>query len=367
MLIVTCRLFSIIAFFLSFAGTFPVAGLVEAASISNASPSYYLTAVASSDGKKLIGVGERGIITLSEDGGSTWHIAENAGQDTLTDVVFTDADKVWVVGHAGTLLSSVDAGGSWKTVLQGSKVSELALAEAQRIKDTAVSDEQHQLAANLQANAQRMIESGSSEPLFSLLFTDELHGYAVGAYGVVLRTDDGGHTWKAWLGHVDNPQKLHIYAIAQAQGGIYLVGEQGFIARSTNDGDHFSRLETDFSGSFFTIAAAADKSLYVAGLEGVVIRSTDNGSTWAAVEVATKQSWVASEAMPDGSVILANANGGFFRSVTGHKFSTLSVSQDDGLCGFKTLSNGTVITAGPRGISTKSLNLSGSASTEVNQ
>lgn len=363
----TCRLFSNIVFSLSFAGIFPVAGFVEAASPSNASPSYYLTAIASSDGKKLVSVGERGIITLSEDGGATWRTADNTGQDTLTDVVFIDADRVWVVGHAGTLLSSVDAGGSWRTVLQGSKVSELVLVEALRIKDTAVSGEQHQLGEDLQANAQRMIESGSSEPLFSLLFTDELHGYAVGAYGVVLRTDDGGRTWKAWLSHVDNPQKLHIYAIAQAQGGIYLVGEQGFIARSTNDGDHFSRLETDFSGSFFTIAAAADKSLYVAGLEGVVIRSTDNGSTWAPVEVATKQSWVASEAMSDGTVILANANGGFFRSVTGNRFSTLSVSQEGGLSGFKTLSNGAVITAGPRGISTKSLNLSGSDSTEVSQ
>lgn len=365
-LIVIHRMLSFISFFALIGGVFPLAiGLVDAASRNNDPHSYYLTSIAYSGGKKLISVGERGVIMLSDDSGSTWHFAKSLGEDTLTGVVFADPDRVWIVGHAGTLMRSNDAGESWVSVFQGTKVAELALIEAQRINASATGDKQRQLAERLQGNAQRMIDSGSSEPLFSLLFTDVLHGFAVGAYGVVLRTDDGGKTWNAWLSHVENPRQLHIYAIAKVDGVIYLAGEQGFIARSTDGGEHFSRLETEFSGSFFTVTGASDQSIYAAGLEGVVIRSTNKGDSWTAIEGSTKQSWVASEATSDGAVILANASGGFFRAAAGTALTALTVFQDGGLSGFITLPDGTIVVAGPRGISNKPVHLSGSVTSEI--
>jgi photosystem II stability/assembly factor-like uncharacterized protein len=36
------------------------------------------------------------------------------------------------------------------------------------------------------------LESGTSNPLFSIFFPDANTGYAVGRYGTILKTDDGG-------------------------------------------------------------------------------------------------------------------------------------------------------------------------------
>jgi len=339
-------------------------GVAHAAANGSIATSHYLTAIERA-GNRLIAVGERGVILLSDDNGATWRRVESGMDVTLTGLWSVDLQQIWAVGHEGTLLRSEDAGEHWTPVLQRSAVANLTLDEARRLKASPVSADAQALVDALERNAERMHETDSSEPLFSVMFTDPQHGFAVGAYGVVLQTNDAGRTWNAWLGHVENPRNLHLYAITQVNGVIYVAGEQGFLAKSTDQGEHFAKVDTGFSGSFFTLSSDANGAIYAGGLEGVAIRSADQGMTWQALSGAPKQSWVASRKGPDGTLIFANANGGLFQIQQATTFTALAYPKSGALSDFTYSSKGAVIAVGPAGTTHPLISVSDTAVLEA--
>ena len=108
-------------------------------------------------GTRLVAVGERGHVLLSDDQGATWRQAKSVPTRVmLTAVFFADAEYGWAVGHDETILNTVDGGETWTR-------SHFA-PEAQ-------------------------------QPLLDLWFANRVSGIAVGAYGAYFTTNDGGSTW----------------------------------------------------------------------------------------------------------------------------------------------------------------------------
>ncbi|MBI3367277.1 MAG: glycosyl hydrolase, partial [Burkholderiales bacterium] len=64
-------------------------------------------------GQRLVAVGERGTVLLSDDGGASWRQAPVPVQVTLTSVRFIDPRTGWAAGHGGVILRSDDGGQSW--------------------------------------------------------------------------------------------------------------------------------------------------------------------------------------------------------------------------------------------------------------
>ena len=67
-------------------------------------------------GQRVVAVGERGSILLSDDQGVSWQSASVASQRnaTLTAVVALDDKRLLAVGHDGWILRSTDDGSSWQ-------------------------------------------------------------------------------------------------------------------------------------------------------------------------------------------------------------------------------------------------------------
>ena len=136
-------------------------------------------------GERLVAVGERGIVLLSDDSGNTWRQASVPVSVSLTAVQFVDAEQGWAVGHLGVVLHSEDGGETWHKQLDGESAARLALQDAQRNAD------QPGGASNLE-QARHLLSDGPDKPFLDLYFSDRLHGYIVGAYNQIYRTDDGG-------------------------------------------------------------------------------------------------------------------------------------------------------------------------------
>ena len=81
-------------------------------------------------GKRLVAVGERGIVLLSDDQGGTWRQVRTPVQVSLTAVQFANERSGWAVGHLGVVLHTVDGGLSWQKQLDGIQAAELALRAA---------------------------------------------------------------------------------------------------------------------------------------------------------------------------------------------------------------------------------------------
>ncbi len=224
-------------------------------------------------GARLIAVGERGVVLLSDDNGLSWRQAPSPVSTTLTSVQFVDSSNGWAVGHSGVVLHSADAGVSWQVQLDGTQAAAIELHAAEHSGD-----------AKRLASAQRLSADGADKPLLAINFSDAHNGIVVGAYGLALLTRDGGKTWQSKMGDLPNPRGLHYYAMARHHDKILIAGEQGLLLRSMDGGASFSALQGSYDGSYFAAAILPSGRLLVGGLRGKLFASDDDGTTFNAID-----------------------------------------------------------------------------------
>lgn len=256
-------------------------------------------------GERLVAVGPRGHIVVSKDAGATWQQAKVPLSSDLTAVHFPSEKHGWAVGHDGVVLATTDGGLSWVKQLDGRVVNDLILADLQ-VK-LATSPESTELQA-LVAEAERYKSQGPDKPLLDVWFEDDAHGFAVGAYGLMLETSDGGQTWQSWFDRAENPRFMNLYSIRPAAGSVYVSGEGGTVLRLDPVARRFTAVPVDYAGSLFGVVDAGDAVL-VFGLRGNAFRSTDGGANWSKVDSRLPATIVSGLRNADGEIILADQGG----------------------------------------------------------
>ncbi|MCW8108450.1 YCF48-related protein [Alteromonas ponticola] len=208
----------------------------------------------------MVIVGERGHILTSDDG-ETFTQQSVPTHSTLTAVDIV-GDNVWAVGHDAIILHSSDKGTSWQ---------------------------------------QQLFNPDIERPFLDVLFFDDQHGIAVGAYGLFYRTTDGGKAWnaerhptllsaddQAYLEQVREEdedfyqQELnsilpHINRVTLDDDILYMAGEAGLLAYSTDHGKSWNRYEVDYTGSFFDIRPLSGDTVVAVGLRGNVFKMKEQG------------------------------------------------------------------------------------------
>lgn len=273
-------------------------------------------------GEHYLAVGARGVVLLSDDG-RNWRQAAVPTRMTFTAVAAVDA-HVWAVGHEGVIAHSPDGGEHW----------ELQRQDAWK-----------------PATGSGMRDPQQGGPLLAVLFTDIHHGYAVGAYSVALKTDDGGATWntltvakpKAGAGGSDDEDDLgkaakpkakakakddhgetfskeeltlgqeatpHLNAIAHTgSGALLIVGERGSAFRSRDAGATWQRLQLPYDGSMFGVIGYEADHVLAFGLRGHVYESSDLGDHWKQLDTGTELSLMGGAALAGGGSAIVGANG----------------------------------------------------------
>lgn len=303
---------------------------------------------AATTGKRLVTVGERGVIAISDDNGAAWRQIPSPVSVTLTAVRFV-GPLGWAIGHRGVVLHSADSGNTWTRQLDGEKIAAQMTQWAAALER--LPGESGQARRNHVAAARQIASDGADKPLFDLYFQDARTGFIVGAYGLALATTDGGNSWHAILDRFDNPKGLHLYAIGGNANALYIAGEQGMLLRSRNQGQSFERLPGPYRGSFFTLHAAASGALAVAGLNGNAYHSADMGTSWTKVQLATQASLTAFLVRRDGSLLLGDQIGHLFDSRDGGRsFRPLESRAGFPLSGMIQASDGSLTGVGLMGI-----------------
>lgn len=225
-------------------------------------------------GDRLVAVGWRGHIVYSDDQGNSWIQASVPVDIDLTALSFASQQQGWAVGHGGVILHTEDGGKTWSKQLDGRSAAAVMLAHyEERLQQ---GDEE---AAKYVEDVKLNTEGGPEQPWLDVSFEDELHGYVVGTFGQIMYTSDGGKNWVPQLELVDNPEALHLTAIARANGAVYIASERGTIFVKDAGSQRFRALETGYRGTFFGILASA-RTILAYGLQGSVYRSTDQGANW---------------------------------------------------------------------------------------
>jgi photosystem II stability/assembly factor-like uncharacterized protein len=220
-------------------------------------------------GSHAIAVGERGTVLVSDSGGADWKsFRSQKTTRTLTSVAMLD-DKTWIgVGHGGTLLRSEDAGQSGQ-----------------------------------------MIETGAGKDSFlGLTVLSPTTVLAYGAFGLMLRSEDAGRTWKRQQ-VVDQDFDRHINRVIAGKDLLFLVGESGTLAKSTDNGMTWTKIASPYEGSFFGATFTPGGALLVFGMRGNIYRSADQGATWAKIDVPAKVPFYGSLKLHDKRIVLTGGQG----------------------------------------------------------
>jgi len=219
-------------------------------------------------GSNIIAVGKHGTVIKSSDGAS-WQQAQLVPtQVLLTAVDFSNENNGWACGHDATIINTTDGGVNWQL--------QQALPELDK-------------------------------PCLDILFEDDLNGFMVGAYGMFYQTSDGGKHWqKRFLDSLlfsedqdylndlkeNDPQGYeaetasilpHFNRIENTDDGLILVGEMGLMARSTDNGITWQRIEEIYPGSFFAFNSNNEEEV-VAGLRGNVFTKQRTEQDWQHLE-----------------------------------------------------------------------------------
>jgi photosystem II stability/assembly factor-like uncharacterized protein len=108
---------------------------------------------------------------------------------------------------------------------------------------------------------------------------DKLSGWAVGAGGTILRTTDGGFSWREQ--HSNTIVPLYGLHVRDAKTAV-AVGSRGQILTTENGGSRWVLRPTKVDDHLFAVAFAPDgKHGWAGGSYGQIVRTTDGGRTWA--------------------------------------------------------------------------------------
>jgi photosystem II stability/assembly factor-like uncharacterized protein len=257
-------------------------------------------------GERLIAVGERGLILLSDDEGERWRQAEVPVAVTLTAVDFVSASHGWAVGHSGVVLHSRDGGETWSKQLDGNQAAALAMREAQQA--AAANPEDKEMQQYLGA-AKWLVSDGADKPFLDVHFFDEQNGILVGAYGLLFSSDDGGDNWSSRITGSANPLGMNLYATGTVDGVLYVAGEQGYFAASRDGGASFERIDTPYQGTWFVLATTTDGRLFLGGLRGNAYRYDPAGGVFSAVNITSGVSFNSALALDDGRLLFVDQAG----------------------------------------------------------
>ena len=282
-------------------------------------------------GDRLVAVGARGHIVYSDNQGESWLQAPVPVRQLLTAVDFVDDRHGWAVGHDSLILHTSDGGESWEVQYRDPEIE-------------APDDEGFGFL---------------EKPLMDVWFRDTRNGLAVGAYGLLLRTEDGGQNWEDATYDIDNPDGFHYNALTEIRNsGLFLVGEMGTMYRSADYGESWETLtEMPYDGSWFGVAGTGEAGGVLAwGLRGNMFRSNDFGDTWQQVELKTPNNGklgstlAGGQLMDDGRVVVVGVGGVVASSSDrGRSFDVTIRSDRVALANAVGLPDGGLVLVGQRG------------------
>ena len=215
--------------------------------------------------QRVVAVGERGNILLSDDQGSSWQSAVVTPQRdlTLTALVALADKSLLAVGHDGWILRSEDEGAHWTEVRYDAEVA---------------------------------------EPLLGIWNAGGKRVMAFGSFGKFYQSVDDGRTWQAQPLEVDS---AHLNGMdGGSDGRRMLVGEQGLVMRSTDGGTSWEKLPAFYNGSLFGVVRLSADRWVTYGMRGHVFVSQDFGKSWSAVEVGNTLPLYGHALLPNGAGLL---------------------------------------------------------------
>jgi photosystem II stability/assembly factor-like uncharacterized protein len=204
-------------------------------------------------------------------------------------------------------------------------------------------------------DARRFKDEGADKPFLDVWFENEHSGWVIGAFNLILKTDDAGRTWQPWIDRMENDSAYSLFSLGAAGDDVFIVGELGLVQRLDRKLNRFVLVKTPYAGSFFGLVGKPGMVI-IFGLRGNAFRSRDSGKTWRKLETGTKGGITGGAYLADGRLVLVD-NGGaaIVTADDGDHFSRVVVAKPMALTGITAVTGNKAIVVGERGVSAETI------------
>lgn len=326
-------------------------------------------------GSRFIAVGELGRIMYADDANGPWKEAgvENPRGSTLTKVKFIGDDVALAVGHSGLLLRSEDGGKTWKELLFNEDSADPLLGIAGPFTGAAsgklyvfgafgqfyVSTDggQNWRRESPVVEEDEIVEDTPASESTAEAVTDP----ALDVFGDA-SSDPTSEDYDPFAefesgGMAADYTNRHMYDMTQASdGSLFLVGERGMILRSTDGGATWKANEEIYTGSFYGALPVGENSVLVYGMRGNAFLTRNLGKTWVESDIPVKQGLYGAAMDDDGTILLVGASNTVMVSRdAGASFRKVTKRGPNGVVSVLSLENDTWLMAGEGGVGKKSM------------
>ena len=142
---------------------------------------------------RAIAAGESGKIIATTDGGASWQPRESGVWAPLYRILFVSPERGFIGGGVGTLLRTDDGGATWQRIATGNQAHLFGLA---RLGDRLHATGSRGTLLRQRGDRFERVKLGIYGWLSALAFGRDGAGLLVGGQGRVLRTSDGGQSWR---------------------------------------------------------------------------------------------------------------------------------------------------------------------------
>lgn len=285
----------------------------EQAVIAPKAASSMLLDVVETGAGRLVAVGERGHILYSDDQGRNWQQASVPSVSNLTAVYFVDQEQGWAVGHDASILMTQDGGVSWQVQYFKAEQEKPLLDVWFRNNKVGVAVGAYGLILRTEDGGKTWaVQETSSlgddiitEPHFNALRQlSDGSLFMVGEAGFLARSRDDGKTWS----RLNSPYEGSYFGIGETPGkAILIAGLRGHLFRSVDGAQSWSEIKTEVVGALNAVTSVASGT-YVLGNDGVVLHSDDDGRSFSRVQRGDRKG-IAAAVSNDGGLILVGESG----------------------------------------------------------
>jgi photosystem II stability/assembly factor-like uncharacterized protein len=245
---------------------------------------------------------------------------------TAHDAIFDigiDGDYGVAVGAGGLVLTSNDAGATWT---KGEALGELALLGADIHAHRSLAVGQNGQIFRRTDGAWQPVDSGAKERLLAVDSDGGDLVVAIGGFGYVLISRDGGLGWTRqsfdWEAVLNDFIEPHLYGIDVRGKVITIAGELGLILLSEDSGASWQKVRQG-EESLFGLHLGGDGAGYAVGQKGLIIATRDGGRTWAPLESGSEANLLDVWATSSGEILVSGIRAALYSADAGASWQTL--------------------------------------------
>ncbi len=269
---------------------------------------------------------------------SNWIVNRAKGNGDLVAVFFTSTEKGWIAGDDGYLAWTADSGKNWTKQDIGTteNINEIYfrnddngyLVAGKKLFITKNAGRNWQETKIYKASDFR----GGSPEFLSIRFADKKRGIVIGSVlnkdervidSLVMRTEDGGETWK----RIIVPSKKELYHLDFAGNSkCWIVGDDGLVLASNNGGETFQTQRSGTALDLYNVDFRDENEGYIVGSKGTILRTENGGINWESIKTIYPMTFMRVDFADDKNGVIVGYEGTILRSTDKGKTWTKQVS-----------------------------------------